>query len=41
MIFKFIKRLFCWHEWEHEESDWLGEPYKVCRKCGKEKEIEQ
>ena len=40
MIYKFLKKLFCQHEWEYEESNLTGETFKVCRKCGKEKEIE-
>ena len=41
MIFKFIKNLFCRHEWEYEESNLTGEPFKVCRKCWKEREIKK
>lgn len=37
MIFKFIKRLFCFHEWEVEQDILSGEYYKVCRKCNYEK----
>lgn len=37
MIFNFIKRLFCFHEWEVEQDILSGEYYKVCRKCSYEK----
>ncbi|UMO77904.1 hypothetical protein Cato_80 [Acinetobacter phage Cato] len=40
MIYKFLKRLFCRHEWEIEESNLTGETYKVCRKYWKEVDCE-
>lgn len=35
---KIIKRLFCIHAWEYEESI-LGIEIKVCRKCYKVKNL--
>lgn len=35
---KIIKRLFCWHQYEHEESV-LGIEIKVCRKCFKVRNV--
>lgn len=29
---KFLKQLFCHHEWQ-----WLGSMFFKCKKCGKEK----
>lgn len=36
-----LKKLFCIHAWEYEESSLTGAMYKVCRKCGKEKRHEK
>lgn len=36
-MLKFLKRLFCFHEWEVEQNILTGEYYQVCRKCDKEK----
>ena len=34
MIFRFLKRLFCRHEWEWEERE--DKIVWFCRKCGRE-----
>ena len=36
MLFKFLKRLFCFpHDYEQEESLTTNEYFEVCKKCGK------
>lgn len=32
-MMSFLIRLFCWHEYETEQSLLDGEYYEVCRKC--------
>lgn len=34
-MFRFIKRLFCFHKWEHEQ-DINGCNIWVCRKCNRD-----
>ena len=39
MLFKFLKRLFCFHHYEQEESLITNEYFEVCKKCGKVRKI--
>lgn len=34
-MINFLKRLFCFHEWEVEQCILDDEYYNVCRKCEK------
>lgn len=35
MIYKFLKNLFCRHDWVVEESNLTGDTFEYCNKCGK------
>lgn len=39
MIIRFLKRLFCFHDYEQEESLTTNEYFEVCKKCGKIKKV--
>ena len=39
-MINFLRKLFCIHVWEYEESNHTGEMFKYCRKCEKECECE-
>lgn len=39
MLLRFLKRLFCIHWYEQEESFLTNEYYEVCKKCNKERKI--
>ena len=35
MIIRFLKKLFCFHDYEQEESLTTNEYFEVCKKCDK------
>lgn len=39
MILRFLKRVFCFHRYEQEESLITNEYFEVCNKCGKVRKI--
>ena len=39
MILRFLKRLFCFHYYEQEESLLFNEYVEVCKRCGKVRKI--
>ena len=39
MIIRFLKRLFCFHDYEQEESLTINECFEACKKCGKIKRV--
>jgi hypothetical protein len=39
MIIKFLKRLFCFHQYEQEESLVTNEHFEVCKKCSKVRKV--
>ena len=39
MIIRFLKKLFCFHDYEQEESLTTNEYFEVCKKCNKVRKI--
>lgn len=39
MIIRFLKKLFCFHDYEQEESLTTSEYFEVCKKCNKVRKI--
>ena len=39
MIIRFLKKLFCFHDYEQEESLATNEYFEVCKKCSKIKRV--